>query len=99
MSEKLVKIASFTSPAEAHFIQNVLNEEGIESCLENDVAVSLIWYYGNAMGGVKLFVHESDAQRARALLAKHIPEPSDDEPQNSVVMSGGRCKKCDAKLE
>jgi hypothetical protein len=99
MSEKLVKIAAFASPVEANFAQNVLTEEGIESCIENEATVGLFWPLGNAVGGVKLFVHESDAQRARALLAEHLPEPFDDEPQTPAGVSGGRCKKCDAKLE
>jgi hypothetical protein len=99
MSEQLVRIAAFNTPVEANLAQSVLAGEGIESCLENDVAVGMVWYYGNAIGGVKLFVHESDAERARVILAERVPEQIGDDPQFNAAFPAGRCKKCDAKLE
>ena len=63
------------------------------------MAVGMVWYYGNAIGGVKLFVHESNAERARAILAERPPEQVGEDAQINAAFPAGRCRKCEAKLE
>jgi hypothetical protein len=100
MSDKLIKIAAFNTPVEANFAQNLLAEEGgIESMLDNEVTLAMMNYLNVAVGGVKLFVYEFDAQRAREILARGLPEPSAEEKRDRQAYPGGKCSKCSVILE
>jgi hypothetical protein len=96
--DKVVTIAAFVTSAEANLAQHILSEEGIDSCLENDVSVALVCLLSNALGGVKLQVHASDAERARAVLADKLPGKAD-QANASSAFSGGQCTKCGAELD
>jgi hypothetical protein len=100
MSDKLIKIAAFNTPVEANFAQNLLAEEGgIESMLDNEETLMMANVLNVAVGGVKLFVYEFDAQRAREILAHGLPEPSAEEKRDRLAYPGGKCPKCNVKLE
>jgi hypothetical protein len=94
-----VKVASFNSPVEANFVRNILAEEGIESYLENEAAVDMLWVLNNAIGGVKLLVNPSDVERARRVIDRHSPELVSRENEKPRAASGGKCLNCNAKLE
>ena len=67
MSDELVIIARFESPAEAHEAKFVLEDGGIESMVFDEALVTL---FPNAigLGSVQLLVREEDAERAILLL-------------------------------
>jgi hypothetical protein len=66
----LKTIAAFLTPEDAEVAKIALDDEGIESFLEGAATVGMLWYAGNALGGVKLQVAEADVQRAKEILAQ-----------------------------
>ena len=68
MPERLVTVAAFSQPIEAHLSKTRLESEGIECFITDEFIVTNNWLFSNAVGGVKLNVRESDAQRAFEVL-------------------------------
>lgn len=68
----LVTIAAFTTPLEAHMVRSLLESEGIESLVFNEQIASVHLPLATATGGVQVQVLESDAERARAILARNM---------------------------
>ncbi len=66
----LVTIASFSFPHEAHIARAKLDSEGIPAVLADEFTISMQWLYSNALGGVKVQVPPSCAQRALEILAQ-----------------------------
>jgi hypothetical protein len=87
MSSQLTTIADFLTPEDAEVARLALQDEGILSFLENATTVGMVWYWGNAVGWVKLQVPEADAERARAVLA-----------QKGVGADNRTCSSCGASL-
>jgi len=69
MQADMVAIASFLAPEDAEVARIALDEEGIASYLEGAATVGMVWYWSNAVGGVKLLVAAKDVQHAREVLA------------------------------
>ncbi|MBC8354731.1 MAG: DUF2007 domain-containing protein [Planctomycetes bacterium] len=69
--DKLVTIATFDFPAEAQTIKLLLEEQGIEVFLADDSLVGMNWFLANAVGGAKLRVLESYAERARQFVEEY----------------------------
>jgi len=69
-----VVIARYGGVPEAVLAKSMLDSAGIESFLGDENLVRLDWFYSNLVGGIKLMVREEDAETARALLEKNIPE-------------------------
>lgn len=61
-------IKSYLTPAEAHVMQSLLESENIFCVLQDEDTNVMMPYLSNAIGGVKLAVHEADAERAVSLL-------------------------------
>ena len=61
-------LISFTYPHEAHLAKAKLESEGIETMIRDELTAQVNNFYSNAIGGVKLLVKESDAQRANEIL-------------------------------
>lgn len=82
MLEKLITIAEFGSPIEAHLVRIRLEEEGIE-CFIIDEFIPL-WFapIGTGDFSVKLQVQESDKDRALQILQKHQPDTNSDMDSN-----------------
>jgi len=70
MDDKLVTVASYYDPLEAHITKIQLANEGIESVLGNEFSVGMKWICANAFGGVQVMVRESDRDRAVAVLSE-----------------------------
>ncbi|MFD2245868.1 DUF2007 domain-containing protein [Pontibacter ruber] len=70
MAERLVTIATFNEPTEAHIVKGRLEAEGIPCFLGDEHIVAVQPFYSVAVGGVKLKVTEGDADEARAILAR-----------------------------
>jgi Putative prokaryotic signal transducing protein len=65
----LVTVATFTTPVEAEMARVRLERLGIQAFLGNAVAVGVMPFLGNDLGGISLQVLEKDAEQARELLA------------------------------
>lgn len=63
-----ITILTFTYPHEAHLAKGKLESEGIEVQIADEMTVQVHNFYSNAIGGVKLMVHEADFQRANQIL-------------------------------
>jgi Putative prokaryotic signal transducing protein len=68
MSDRLVTVATFSLPVEAHIAKTKLESEGIECFVADENIVSLNWLYSGAVGGIKLQVSEADYARAERIL-------------------------------
>jgi hypothetical protein len=69
-----VMIARYGGVPEALVAKSMLDSAGIESLLGDENLVRLDWFYSNLVGGIKLMVREEDAETARAVLERNIPE-------------------------
>jgi len=70
MTDKLITIATFSQPIEAHVLKTKLESEEIECFIADENTVTMNWLYSNAIGGVKLQVKKSDFKRAIAIIQK-----------------------------
>ncbi|MEP3479989.1 MAG: hypothetical protein ABJZ55_12135 [Fuerstiella sp.] len=64
MSDKLVTVATFSTPVEAAIGRNALEADGVRAFLADNAIVGMAWYLGGAVGGIKLQVADEDAERA-----------------------------------
>lgn len=89
--ERLVKIATFSHAIEAHLHRTKLESEGIHSFVTDEYMVTTQWLYSTALGGVKLWVRESDVEKAQQIL-KSIPKQN---PESGVTNNGDElCPRC-----
>ena len=90
MSNRLIRISSHLSLWEAELGRARLAAEGIFACLDNAAVVLWFWHYSNAVGGVKLYVLEDDAERAREILVPRRGAPGECHPPWSCSACGRR---------
>jgi hypothetical protein len=69
MDEPLTTVGIFSTPVEAEMARNRLEESGIPAFVVDAETVGMLFHFGGALGGVKVQVAESDAERAREILA------------------------------
>ena len=86
--EKLVTIARFSHPEEAHIVSARLESEGIWSFVADEFTVKANWLYSNAIGGVRLQVKESDVAVARKILSSTEPDAT------LTSGTGQKCPRC-----
>lgn len=60
----MTTIATFTTPEDAHLFRAYLGAQEIEGFLFDEYFVHLLWYYSNAIGGVRVVVDDADAEAA-----------------------------------
>ncbi|MBL7723411.1 MAG: DUF2007 domain-containing protein [Chitinophagaceae bacterium] len=65
-----VLLNSYTNYVDAHIARGVLEEEGINCWLKDENTVTIDPILSNAVGGIKLMVVSSQAERASALLER-----------------------------
>jgi len=70
----LVTLQHFRDIPEALLAKGKLESAGISSVLADGNLVRMDWLLSNAIGGVRLQVHQRDADSARAVLDEPIPE-------------------------
>lgn len=70
IAEKLVTITTFDMPTEAHLAKNLLEANGLTAFLADEFIVGIAWHLSNALGGIKLQVPETEAERAIATLER-----------------------------
>lgn len=69
-SNRLVCIRTFRDLPQGELARSLLMHEGFAVYLADEFIVGLNWLYSQAVGGVSLWVAESDARRALDLLAE-----------------------------
>ncbi len=74
MPDKLLTVASFSTPTEAEIVRSRLDLEGVRSFLSDETLVGMNWILGNAVGGVKVQVADSDFARAMEILSASGPD-------------------------
>ncbi len=98
MPEELVTIATFSMAVEADLARAKLESEGIECFLADEHTVTVNWLYSQAVGGVKLQVRESDAQRALEILkgSPTLTENAENHEAENTDQENVRCPRCDS---
>ncbi|GAB5523765.1 MAG: hypothetical protein Roseis2KO_16370 [Roseivirga sp.] len=66
--DKMVTVATFHLPQDAYIIRGRLESDGIFCYLKDELTVQSDNIISNAIGGVKLQVHESDVKQALPIL-------------------------------
>ena len=69
MAGKMVTVATFDMPTEAHLAKGLLEANGLTAFLADELTVGVAWHLSNAIGGVKLQVAEDDVEHAASILA------------------------------
>jgi hypothetical protein len=82
---KLITIARFFQPEEAHIVAARLESEGIPAVVVDEFSVNLNW----AFGGVRVRVLEPDAADAKRIL-------SPNQKDIQVASTGERCPNCNS---
>lgn len=63
-----VTLAVFTYPHEYLVLKLLLEKENIQYFFKNETMVGVFPFYSNALGGIKLEVHQCDLEKARKIL-------------------------------
>jgi hypothetical protein len=66
--EKLICVATFPDALVARMARDELQEAGISACLGDETTNTMLWHIGGALGGVKLLVFASQAEKAKTIL-------------------------------
>jgi hypothetical protein len=82
---RLITVAAFTFPAQAHLMKALLESEGIFCRLANEHMVNADGLSSVALGGVQLQVPEDAVEAAQEILAD--VEPPDDEEDHSQLVA------------
>ena len=69
---KTVTLTTFANSVQAHMLQDILNDAGIESMLQGEVTNQVLAPIGNI--GVQVLVFENDLERAKTILKEAFPE-------------------------
>ncbi len=94
----MVQVATFDDSLRAHFTRTLLEDAAITVEVRDEFLVQADPLLSNAVGGIKIFVPESQAHRAMEILADERDGSLEGEMPESV--SGLRCPKCgDRKMK
>ena len=69
---RTVRLASFNDNVQAHMLQDILKDEGIESMLQGEHANQVMSYIRGI--DIDILVFEKDLVRAQAILKEAFPE-------------------------
>ena len=69
---KTVPLTTFANSVQAHMLQDLLNEAGIESMLQGELTNQVMSPLANL--GIQVLVFEDDLERAKAILKEAFPE-------------------------
>ena len=80
-----VVVSQYQAPYEAELAANYLREHGLVVRVDNDVLQGMNPLWGMALGGVRVYVVEGHAERAKELLKELAHEPFEQtEPTDST---------------
>lgn len=96
MVERLITIATFWEPWEAHLAKDQLTDSGVNCFLSGENFVATYWLLAGADRGIKLKVAESDAREAMKILeADERTETKETADSGSQVRGENEaCPKC-----
>jgi len=63
-------LISFTYTAEANIFKGLLESEGVETFMRDNLTIDTNPMWSNAVGGVKLFVRTEDLDKAKHILSR-----------------------------
>ncbi|GAA3761434.1 putative signal transducing protein [Flavobacterium ginsengiterrae] len=66
--ESFKTIAVFNYDHETVILKHLLEQEGIPYFFENEMTLSVMPFYSNALGGIKLKVHPNDFEQVQEIL-------------------------------
>lgn len=66
--EQWTTVITFTYPHEAHLAKSMLESDGVKVIIADEMTTQVHNFYSNAIGGVKLQVAGSDAEKAHEIL-------------------------------
>lgn len=94
MNDRLVTVGTFENVFRAEYAKSLLEDEEIQATVADAEFVSMAWYLSNAVGGIKVQVWEADAERAKHILERDLPnvedEPLDDNELARQALEGER---------
>jgi len=82
-ARKLISIASYDTPFEAHLARVRLESEGIRAAVEHEYFAGYYWHYNPALGGVKITVPCEHAVRAYGIITTPDPIEDNGEPYHT----------------
>ena len=101
MTDRLVTLTSFLNSGEAHLARVALETAGID-CMLADENINVIYpLYGQAFGGIKLMVRESDVEAAAKALRAAAPEAFAEEPpgeRRKLESEAPACPECESNF-
>lgn len=89
----VVTLQHFRDIPEALLAKGKLESAGIPCIMADGNLVRMDWLLSNAIGGIRLQVHEQDIETARAVLDEPIP-PEFSEAQVGEDYTQPRCPRC-----
>lgn len=95
-SYKLLKTYEFLHKADLDLMK--LKDEGVEAYMADQNTVSLAPYYAQAVGGIKIFVLETEVERATALISNDNieEEPLEELFDSEEFEPALRCPNCNS---
>lgn len=88
MEDKIVEIARFSKPEDAHVLEALLKSEGIECYLRNEYTTQVL--YPANMGGVRVELLESEVSHAMEVMEANGYEfPKEDEEADQIEVVSG----------
>src|ERR1700689_5789682 len=92
-STALITLEAFRDVPQALLAKGKLEWAGIDCTLADGNLVRMDWLLSNAIGGIRLQVHQQDAEAARAILDEPIP-PEFHEEEVGESYEQPRCPRC-----
>ena len=93
-SDRLVTVAAFSEPIEAHLARSRLECEGLSCSLADEHIVGVYWLSASAVGGVKLQVRERDREHALRVLEETSARPAASAEWVTGDLDAPRCPAC-----
>lgn len=92
--DRLVTIAAFSEPIEAHLARSRLECDGLTCSLADEHIVGVYWLSTAAVGGVKLQVRERDREHALRVLEETSSRPAASTEWVTGDLDAPRCPSC-----
>ena len=93
---RLITIASYTYPYQAHLAADLLRNAGIPCVLRDENLVTMNLFYSNAIGGVKLVIPENNFDEATLVLSAMV-KPDQQVIEHSMSESDKTiCQACNS---
>ncbi len=91
---RLVTIATFDFPSEAHTLKVLLEQHGLEVFLADDNLVGTNWFLSNSVGGAKIQVPESQVEEATKIIAENRQDSRQNLKSSAKPDVEFECEEC-----